>query len=160
MRDAVGGTFMIRVFLIFLATYIVFIGIALNYAKAFSVKNKVIDIIEQNEGISSFTSDDTLDQIGTYLNNMHYGSNFGDNIDDSKCYTSVSNTYEKENIYYINNASHGKGYCIAVNTFDDGKYTSEYYQVVTFVNIYIPLVELNYLIPVKGETRKIERITS
>ena len=48
MRDAVGGTFMIKLILVFLAVYIIFMGAALNYAKAFRVKNKVMDIIEQN----------------------------------------------------------------------------------------------------------------
>ena len=51
MRDAVGGTFMIKLLLIFLAVYTVFIAIAINYAKAFKVKNKVINIIEQSEGV-------------------------------------------------------------------------------------------------------------
>ena len=51
MRDAVGGTFMIKLILVFLAVYIIFMGAALNYAKAFRVKNKVMDIIEQNEGM-------------------------------------------------------------------------------------------------------------
>ena len=51
MRDAVGGTFMMYVLLVFLAVYIMFVAVAFNYARAFRVKNKVIDIIEQNEGI-------------------------------------------------------------------------------------------------------------
>ena len=48
MRDAVGGTFMMYVFLIFLAVYITFVAVAFNYARAFRVKNKVIDIISKN----------------------------------------------------------------------------------------------------------------
>ena len=51
MRDSVGGTFMIYVLIIFLSVYIVFVAVAFNYARAFRVKNKVLDIIEQNEGI-------------------------------------------------------------------------------------------------------------
>ena len=54
MRDAVGGTFMIKLLLIFLAVYTIFIAVALNYAKAFRVKNKILNIIEQNEGINSY----------------------------------------------------------------------------------------------------------
>lgn len=160
MRDAVGGTFMIRVFLIFLATYIIFIGIAMNYAKAFRVKNKLIDIIEQNEGIMDFNSDNALDKIGTYLNKMHYGSNFGDNIDESNCNANVSDIYDE--VYYYNSSKQGNGYCIAVNHVDsiDDDYDIEYYQVVTFVVIKIPFLwrEPIATIPIKGETRRIERI--
>ncbi len=49
MRDAFGGAFMIKLFLVFLAIYIGFTAMALNYAKAFKVKNKVVDYLENNE---------------------------------------------------------------------------------------------------------------
>ena len=49
MRDAFGGAFMLKLFLVFIFIYISFTAIALNYAKAFKVKDKVIDYIETNE---------------------------------------------------------------------------------------------------------------
>lgn len=49
MRDAFGGVFMIQLFLVFIFIYVGFTAISLNYAKAFKVKNKVIDFIETNE---------------------------------------------------------------------------------------------------------------
>ena len=45
MRDSVGGTFMIYVLIVFLAVYIVFVAVAFNYARAFRVKDKIMDII-------------------------------------------------------------------------------------------------------------------
>ena len=52
MRDAFGGAFMIRLFLVFIFIYMFFTAIALNYAKAFKVKNRVIDYLEDYEIIS------------------------------------------------------------------------------------------------------------
>lgn len=49
MRDAFGGSFMIKLLIVFIVIYIGFTAIALNYAKAFKVKNKVIKYIEDNE---------------------------------------------------------------------------------------------------------------
>lgn len=49
MRDAFGGSFMIKLFLVFIIIYVGFTAIALNYAKAFKVKNKVIEYLENNE---------------------------------------------------------------------------------------------------------------
>ena len=49
MREAFGGAFTIKLMLIFLAIYIAFIAVALNYAKAFRVKNKIIDIIKKKK---------------------------------------------------------------------------------------------------------------
>ena len=47
MRDAFGGTFMIKLGLVFLVVYVSFMAVAINYAKAFRVKNQIINIIEQ-----------------------------------------------------------------------------------------------------------------
>ena len=41
MRDAFGGAFMIKIFLIFIIVYVCFTALARNYAKAFKVKNKI-----------------------------------------------------------------------------------------------------------------------
>ena len=49
MRDAFGGEFMIRLFLVFIFIYIMFSAVSLNYAKAFRLKNSVIDYLEKNE---------------------------------------------------------------------------------------------------------------
>ena len=49
MRDAFGGAFMIQVFLVFILIYIGFTAMALNYAKAFKVKNTVVEYLESNE---------------------------------------------------------------------------------------------------------------
>lgn len=155
MRDAVGGTFMMKVFLVFLATYIIFIAIALNYAKAFRVKNYVIDSIEQNEGINDFNNirDEALMQISTYMNNVHYNmASRGVTEDDCRRHLNSVTIYFNSNY----------GYCIGKKEplqIDDG-IEAEYYQVVTFVDISIPFLGWGYLIPVKGETRKIERIKS
>lgn len=49
MRDAFGGVFMIRLMLVFIFLYVIFTALALNYAKAFRIKNSIIDLIEQTE---------------------------------------------------------------------------------------------------------------
>lgn len=51
MRDAFGSAFMIKLFLVFILIYVCFIALALNYAKAFKVKNEIIDYLETNEVI-------------------------------------------------------------------------------------------------------------
>ena len=146
MREAFGGAFTIKLMLIFLAIYIAFIAVALNYAKAFRVKNKIIDIIEQNEGIDSY--DDTkegsvIGNINSYLNTVGYYVNLA-NI--------KNNNTENINCY-------DRCYCIEETTapVTDG-ITSKYYKVTTYININFPFFKLNFNIPITGETRKIERI--
>ena len=49
MRDAFGGVFMIRLFLVFIFIFVAFAAVSLNYAKAFKLKNSVIDFVEKEE---------------------------------------------------------------------------------------------------------------
>lgn len=148
MKEGIGGTFMIYVMLVFLAVYITFLAVAFNYARAFRVKNKVIDIIEQNEGIDEADYNNTsgvLGQINSYLGQVQYNVN---GIDDNKCPVSE---YK-----YIDT----RGYCIGEYDSTVGGVTSKYYKVVTFIRLEIPFMNIGFTIPVKGETRKIERINS
>ena len=148
MRDSVGGTFMIYLFLIFLAIYITFIAVAFNYARAFRVKNKVIDIIEQNEGmedsdfsnLSGTNSVGVAGQINDYLKKVSYNVDLtsGDQKDRGVCFD--------------------LGYCVE-EVDSDIDIDGTYYKVTTFVRLEIPFLKFGVTIPVKGETRKIERIS-
>lgn len=70
MRDAYGGIFMVRLFLVFIVIYVAFTAVSLNYAKAFRTKNKVIDYIEENEIMD--LSKASCDAITPILNQMQY----------------------------------------------------------------------------------------
>lgn len=78
MRDAFGGAFMIKLFLVFIFIYICFTAVALSYAKAFKVKNKVIDYLETSEitSLDNMTAKQ-MNEFGKYINeeivgNMNY----------------------------------------------------------------------------------------
>lgn len=138
---------MIYVFLVFLAVYITFVAVAFNYARAFKVKNKVIDIIEQNEGVNFDNTSGALGEIETYLGSVSYRVA---NIDE--------NTSSCRNYDYIDKS---RGYCISkTSAQSDVGSTASYYKVVTFIRLEIPFLDLGFTIPVKGETRKIEEMTS
>ena len=49
MRDAFGGVFSTTIMLVFIVILVAFAAISLNYAKAFKVKNSLIDFVEQQE---------------------------------------------------------------------------------------------------------------
>lgn len=154
MRDAVGGAFMIKLLLVFLAVYTIFIAIAINYAKAFRVKNKVLDIIEQNEGMNFIdTSDGSVrDQLDTYMNNISYNVING--------YSDIKARVEDKCSGY-DFIDTERGYCInkLPKSSDISTAGASYYQVRTFVTISIPLVRnLSFTIPISGETRKIEKV--
>lgn len=143
MKEAVGGTFMIYVLLIFLAVYITFVAVALNYAKAFRVKNSVIDIIEQNEGMT----DDELNDVNKSGDTI---TKINERLKDYNYYVNLSKSYLDN---YKEYTCFDRGYCIS--RVEDIR---EYYRVVTFVQLSIPFINFNITIPIRGETRVIERI--
>ena len=149
MREAFGGTFTIQLILLFLAIYIAFIAVALNYAKAFRVKNQIINIIEQNEGFDFDNSAEgsAQNEIKEYLRRVSYYVNLtnikNNNINDNyKCYS--------------------EGYCVEKmgSTDIDTGIEGTYYKVTTYVNIDMQVFNLKFTIPIQGETRKIERINT
>ncbi len=77
MRDAFGGVFMIRLFLVFIVIYVAFAAVSLNYAKAFRIKNKIIDLVEKNEiiDLNALKSDNFREQLDIILNNSNYNKN-------------------------------------------------------------------------------------
>lgn len=52
MKEAFGSVFMMRLMLVIVFIFVAFTAISLNYAKAFRIKNKVIDFVEQQEAFS------------------------------------------------------------------------------------------------------------
>lgn len=147
MKEATGGTFMIYVLLVFLAVYIIFIAVAFNYARAFRVKNKVIDIIEQNEGINLGDLND-IKKINAYLTAVSYKVK----IAEDDC---GEMTVDKNNLL-INT---DRGYCIGVS--ESNASGEKVYKVRTFVTIDFPFIEgLNIKVPITGETRRVKKINA
>ena len=88
MREAIGGTILLYIVLIFLFVYICFMGVVIHYGRVFRWKNTVVSIIEQYEGLSSDAQD--LIKAETFAKGYHDG-----NID--VCYNEAPN---KKSRYY------------------------------------------------------------
>ena len=68
MREAIGGTFLVKLLMMFLVLYVIFIAMALNYAKAFKAKNSIVDFIEKYEGYNNLSKP----EIDNYIQNLTY----------------------------------------------------------------------------------------
>ncbi len=77
MRDSFGGIFMFRLMIVFIFIFVTFTAVSLNYAKAFRIKNGIIDFIEQEEIYSLDTlfksaSPNKLSKLNAILDNANY----------------------------------------------------------------------------------------
>ncbi len=112
MREAFGGTFLSKLTMVFLVIYIIFIAMALNYAKAFKTKNGIIDYIERYEGFNEYSQsaiDSYLDRIGYNVPTQGPDGSYADSHPNAVCYD--------------------RGYCIE-RVEKDGRIVA---QVVTFI---------------------------
>ncbi len=148
MRDAIGGVVSINLIIFFLFLINGYLAYSVNYTKAFRVKNKIINIIEEYEGHTQAAQTEIFD----YINEAKY-------IVPARMVNALNSSgytcYET------------RGYCISstpagssTNKDDDG-YRGWNYKVVTFVNIDIPV--LNQILPtlgnflqVVGETKAVD----
>ncbi len=135
MRDAFGGAFSIKLMLIFLMLYVAFICVAINYARAFRVKNRIINVIEQNEGV------DKHGNVETKISEILY--NAGYYVKESE----VERVRCKDCTFVEPGYSYKE-----IKSADD-----TYYYVETYMLFKIPIIDtltgIDFPIAVKGETR-------
>ena len=96
MRDAFGGTFMIQVFIVFILIYICFTAMSLNYAKAFKVKNGVIEYLESHE-IADIENINAADMITMtdYFNEEFVGKK-GYNVSEYSVCSQIEKNVEEQ----------------------------------------------------------------
>ena len=88
MREAVGGTALLKIVIIFLAVYVGFMAVVLKYGRIFRIKNKLVNTVEQQEGFS------TEEEIKNYAR-----QNLGFNGKVCACYEKVKRG-ETDYYYY------------------------------------------------------------
>lgn len=154
MREAFGGSWLLGFVALFIVLFSAYLAVSINYTKAFKAKNKIINIIEQNEGMSK--------SVGDVRNKTDEELNKGKTTEDKIYY------YLKQAGFVIDKDTlsgrcpddtddttlYAGGYCVKGISTREGKY----YKVTTFVKIELPVIWVNITVPVKGETKVIYHI--
>lgn len=137
MREAFGGAFMIRLVLVFIVVYVAFMAVAVNYAKAFRVKNRVINILEQHQ----YNGNDnvTIDEVDRYLTEIAY---------------IVADDNRKTQCENNRGTWTTRGVCIVPKCSDDNK-DECYYKVTTYIVVQAPIIVDYITFAVNGETKTI-----
>ena len=137
MREAIGGTWLFVVVVVFVMFFTGYLCLAINYARAYNVKNEVIDIIERNEGYN----DEVEQEINDYLADVGYKTS-------GKCdsdYTGGGTIYE------------GNKYVYCYKSFETGGEGTDqaygvYYKVQVFFKIEFPIFEDLFTFGIKGDS--------
>ena len=140
MKEAFGGAFMIRLVIIFIVIYISFMAVAVNYAKAFRVKNQVINMLEQSKYKTG--DGDVIENVENYLDAVPYYVK----VAECKNKTDGVGTRLEHGV-----CIYEKGVC-SNNSVAGGRC---YYVVETYIAINFPFFADNMKLPIRGETKTI-----
>lgn len=146
MDESIGGAFMIKLLFVFIIIYVTFMCLAISYAKAFRIKNTVMNKLEQ----SQFAFGDDFGFIDKYLETVSYDFNGNDDI-KAKCNNvEFGNAHSETRTILTEN-----GVCI--RQFGDmdanGNINDYYYKVTTYISIEFPFFNIYGTIPISGETK-------
>lgn len=144
MRQAIGGTWLIQLMLVFILLFVAYIILMINYNKVIKTKNEVINFVEKYEGLN----DESLELVNDYLKYVGYN---GKGVCSSK--NNVYGVYGATdlNSNFLEEAVYGKEYYYCVKKYK-GSHNTNYYQVSLFYKFNIPIFGDLTSFNVKGST--------
>lgn len=143
MREAIGTSYIVNFIVVFFALFIlIFVG-TLSYTKAFKVKNKIIDIIENHDG-----------EIGTTILKRNVEDEINSKLSEIGYRISSNNTCNTDGRFSdgtILTKNNGSTYRYCIYKFHTSK--GDYYGVVSYIYFEIPIIGAKLEFPVYGETK-------
>ena len=73
MRESIGATWILSIVVVFIALFAAFLAFSVNYAKAYRVKDGIIERIEKYNGWNN-TNNQLVNEIDNYLLDIGYNT--------------------------------------------------------------------------------------
>jgi len=147
MREAIGGTWITQLVIVFMLIFVAFLALSLNYTKAFKVRNQLMTIIEQQEGVTS-GDEGSIALMNNYLKGNNYTVMRPCALDSYGVGNLNSPTVE-----HVTNAKKKYYYCVskvkAPSLNHEGKV---YYKVNIFFHFNLPVLGDIFTFSIKGST--------
>lgn len=135
MKQGVGFSVTINIMAIFIVVTFAFLVTSLNYYKAYKINNAISDSIEKYEGYNNFS----IKEIDTKLNSLGYINN------KAGC--------KNGDLVAAGNSNFKGSYCVSEYFNSEQNYTR--YEITTYINFNIPIVNKTLDLPVKTKTETI-----
>ncbi len=150
MREAIGGTWIMQLVIVFMLIFVAFLALSLNYSKAFQMKNEVMTIIEKREGLTTGPNG-SIALINSYLSNNGYRVRRGCPVGSYGVSDLTNSTIEKV-------ATTGKQYYYCVQKVKSGTKNEPqkaYYKINIFFYFNLPVVGDIFKFNINGATNDI-----
>lgn len=166
MRESIGGAWLFGIVITFIFLFSGFLAYSISYTKAFNVKNEVINLIEQNMGLSGYNKDMSGSLSENDKKTVHYKifqliNNIGYNSETSSQIPCVEGNMKGTNLGNMGVCV--IKYCTIGKELNGGTVTNEsarrltnvHYKVTTYISLKVPVIESVIKIPISGETSTI-----
>ena len=150
MREAIGQTLIVNLIVIFVIVFIVLFAGSVNYTKAYKVKNRIISIIEENEGYTPTAQK----QINNFLGETGYRvSTKGCSKNDYHYQKQAYAMNGGQNTWQAVSTGGNYKYCVEKITTKTGEVEQTFYGVTAYMYFELPLISSLLELPVYGETK-------
>lgn len=176
MRESIGATGIFTIVITFIVLFTAYLAVSVNYAKAFRIKNHIVDMVEENGGWTN--SNEEKEKIRKYLTYQNYGAtgHCPQYMSSSRNYNSDTNNQSNRAFTRVgmisSDSSNGDEYkCLAAiyapadtagnavsncnSATAPTNYPTSYYLVMDFFKIDLPVVNVYMTYNVYGETKTI-----
>lgn len=140
MKAATGNALLMNIIIVFLVVVLGVLVTSITYTKAFRVKNRIVEVIENYDGDFNNHVDQIKSDITTSLSNVGYRLKG----------TSTCKTIDK-NGKPLPTPIEGNDYYYCIYPYKTGR--GFYYKVVTYMYLDLPVINQVLNIPVYGETK-------
>ena len=152
MRDAIGGSMLLYIVIFFVSVVMLFFISILSYAKAYRVKNRIINIVEGYNFPDDFNEEkrkELIELIDTDMTNIGYNTVHNKNCQNDSNYGANCN-----DINVIANNGGVYDYCLCrINVSQDDEKRGYYYEVITYTQFNFPIINQVISSSVHGETK-------
>ena len=152
MKNAIAGSWVYVIVLIFMVILIAYVAISINYSRAFETSELMIKMLEQNEGFNP-TSRKKISEVITGNNatvKHGCGNNEGKRSSDGVFYYGVKGEYVDQNP-----KKSDYDYCITRTHKDVQGVRKYYYSTTIFFSFSLPVLGDLYAFSIPGETAAI-----
>ena len=165
MREAIGGTWLFQIVIVFILLFAGFMCLTINQSKAFNVKDRIIQTIQSHNGFDISDQcngdDSALCDIAKYLTDSAYRTT-------GKCSAPVDGVYAYQGYTREGKITSGNNaaFCIAKVTTDQAimdtscgncGYTElpsvAYYRVEVFYQLDLPIFHSLFNFKIQGDTK-------
>lgn len=154
MRDSINGVWVLGIVMVFMAIFVAFVAISINYSNAYTLKSRMVTIIEEYEGMNneSMSRIDGVLKDNGYLNRL---------LCPEPLYGADRSVYGITDMNAVLNPTTPQSYCVSRdsrstsdsrNDFDKGADTEYYYTVTLAFAFDLPLLGELFDFKVSGET--------